>query len=455
MPSDALLRELRLFLFRGPSTAEDARVHLGISQPTFSRLVEHAGDQILAIGRRRSARYLATRDVADVGRQVPIYEVEPAGTSRQLGRLHATGTRAFYFEGLVPEAPSGHFEDLPYFLYDLRPAGFLGRLIPRHHPALGLPADIQHWTADQTLGYLTRFGWNLSGNLILGDEAFRLFVENTEAPPDLVPREGRQVRYAALANDIMALGTPGSSAAGEQPKFLVTRASDGVALLVKFSPPIADLGSTRLGDLLIAEHVALEVMRNHGHSAATSELVTAEGRIFLEVERFDRLPGNGRRGLLSLFPLDAELVGGVHDWTVAAEHLAQIDRLGPTPLETLTSIRWRHAFGRLIANTDMHGGNLSFFTQGTQVVGLAPAYDMGPALYAPMLGHVTTPTFAPPTPSAADGPVWASAAAAARVFWTTLATHALVSPPFQTLAARNADIVTQAAAVARRLPRAT
>ena len=37
------------------------------------------------------------------------------------------------------------FENLPYVLDDLRQAGFLGRLVPRQHPDLGLPETVTRY----------------------------------------------------------------------------------------------------------------------------------------------------------------------------------------------------------------------------------------------------------------------------------------------------------------------
>ncbi len=49
------------------------------------------------------------------------------------------------------------------------------------------------------------------------------------------------------------------------------------------------------------------------------------------------------------------------------------------------------AFGRLIGNTDMHYGNLSFFRQDPPAKAffrLAPVYDQLPMLYAPVAGEI-------------------------------------------------------------------
>jgi hypothetical protein len=452
MPSsEAQRRDLRAFLaVRGPARASEAAEHLGVSQATFSRLVESCGPDVLTIGRARATRYLASREILDLGRSVPLFEVREDGTSRRLGTLHGVlPGSSFYFESLSDDAESGRHDDLPYFLEDLRPSGFLGRLVPRQHRDLAYPADIQLWTGNQCVAYLARFGWNLTGGLMAGEAAFRLYLEQTLAGRDVVEPAARPARYAALAEDVLSLGVPGSSAAGEQPKFLVSRGPGPVPVLVKFSPPLIDAVSRRVADLLIAEWYALETLRAAGHPAAAAELLEAGNRIFLEVTRFDRLPAQGRRGLLSLRALDLQFVGRASSWSDSAAHLER-QRIIDAPM--LAEIRWRELFGKLIANTDMHGGNLSFFTRGTRVVALAPAYDMAPALYAPAYSQLRTPPFDAPLPEAADAPHWSATCAAASQLWQAVAADARVSPEFRELAAANAGVVARARQLQRLLP---
>jgi hypothetical protein len=445
---------LRAFLAaEGPARATDAMAHLGLTQATFSRLVQSATDSVLMVGRARSTRYLASREIDEVGRSVAVFEIDEAGASRQAGKLHAVlPGSSFYFEAATEDSDSGRFDDLPYFLDDLRPAGFLGRLVPRQHPELALPGDIQLWTAGQTLIYLTRFGWNLSGNFIVGEPAFHLHLQRALAPPHVIAARDRAHRYAQLADDVLSLGVPGSSAAGEQPKFLVNRAPGPAAVLVKFSPPATDATSRRAADLLIAEAHALETLRAHGHAAARGEVIEAGDRVFLEVERFDRLPGGGRRGLISLRALDSQFVGRARSWT---DTVADLARQRIVEESVVGQVHWRHLFGKLIANTDMHGGNLSFFSRGTRIVGLAPAYDLAPALYAAVQGHLRTPVFETPVPEAADAPHWTGACAAARDFWSRVAGDARVSKAFRQVARQNATAVAHAQQLQRLLPAAS
>lgn len=454
MPGPRDIETLRAQLLgrldRGPSKAADAARELGISQPAFSRLVAHARDDLLVVGRGRSTRYAAYRDVEGVGRTAPIYQVQQSGDARRFGVLHATRPRGFYVELSPDERESAFFDDLPYFLDDLRPSGFLGRLIPRRHPELGAPSDIQLWSADHCLAYITRYGWNLPGNLILGDQAFRLYLANTASPPDVIPAQERSTRYLALADDVTTAGVPGSSAAGEQPKFLATRTPGPTSVLVKFSPPVADPVSQRLADLLVSEHVAHQTIATHGHLAARSEILREAGRVFLEVERFDRLLGIGRRGVISLFALDAEFVGRLHSWGDTATRLAALGKIAE---DTRIEIRWRELFGHLIANTDMHAANLSFFTDGLQVIGLCPAYDMLPMAYAPQQGHLRQPPLTLPIPDPGDSPIWSDVCRAAADFWSAVASHPEVSEDFRRIAAANAVVVQGGRAIDRLLPR--
>jgi hypothetical protein len=451
MPSRQSRRQaaLRDFLARGPSTAAEAAAHLGISQSSFSRLVDESGSALLIVGRARATRYMARRDVFDLGSSVPIYEIAEDGSSSRLGILHAVlPAPAFHFESSTEDGRS--FPDLPYFLHDLRPSGFLGRLVPRRHPELSLPTDVQVWTSSQTLSYITRHGWNLSGNLIVGDEAFRAHLSQVANLSDVVDVKERASRYPQIAEAVMSWGVPGSSAAGEQPKFLLWGTPGPRALLVKFSPVTEDATSTRIADLLVAEHIVLRHLAASGRKAAKAEILQAGGRVFLEVERFDRVGKGGRRGLISMAALDAEFVASFAGWVPVAAGLREAGRITE---QDVMDIRWLALFGRLIGNTDMHGGNLSFFTHGARVTGLAPAYDMSPTLYAPTQGHLRTPPFQVPLPDPADALSWPTARAAAEEVWDQISAHPMVSTEFRALARANRELVANARDIERLLPK--
>jgi hypothetical protein len=120
--------------------------------------------------------------------------------------------------------------------------------------------------------------------------------------------------------------------------------------------------------------------------------------------------------------------------------------------EVQRSVRFRELFGHLIANTDMHAANLSFFARGTRVVGLAPAYDMVPMLYANWHANVVEPRFELPTPSPGQADIWAEVCRLAEAFWSKVAAHPRISRGFQRIAQRNLKTLAAWPQVAGRLP---
>jgi hypothetical protein len=432
----------------GLASAPELTRRLGLTQPTFSRLVTRLGDRLLAIGKARARRYAARRQITDIGDRIPIYEIDEAARARHIATLHALLPEAWYVEALGDEVESAFYPDWPYFLNELRPSGFLGRLVPEQHPELGAPSDVRSWSGTHVLRYAARFGWNLPGALILGEEAFRQYLANAAAPPDRIAPKDRARRYPKLAEGALA-NTPGSSAGGEQPKFLVSRADGRVPMLVKFSPPMRDAVGRRSADLLVAEHLAHVVLEQSGMSAPRSSLLVAGGRTFLEVERFDRTAVGGRRGVLSLMTLDAEFVGSLRTW---GDSVARLAAAGVVETREVLPVRRLELFGRLIGNTDMHGGNLSFFARGSRVQGLAPAYDMLPMRYAPQAGNLVKRPLelAPPLP--ADAPVWDDASSAALEFWRRVTRGPELSAEFRRIASANLDAVAAWRRVAALLP---
>ncbi|HKY35104.1 MAG TPA: type II toxin-antitoxin system HipA family toxin YjjJ [Polyangiaceae bacterium] len=428
------------------STAGELRAQLGISQPTLSRLLGRMSSRVVVAGRARATRYAARRQAEDLPEHLPIYEIGPNAEARRAASLHAVLPEGYYVEGEGDDVPSAFHRDLPYYLHELRPAGFLGRLVPRQHPELGLPADARLWSSNDVLRYVSRFGWNLPGAFVVGDAALSLYLERT-LRVELVELRERRRRYPELARDVLSAGTPGSSAAGEQAKFLATRAP-GVDVLVKFSTQGKDARSRREADLLLAEHLAHRILAEHGQESARSELVVAEEQTFLEVERFDRLPTGGRRGVISLMALDAEYLGSMKSWTDSVVRLAAA---GHVPSVAVRPTRIRELFGLLIGNTDMHPGNLAFISRGSRVQALAPSYDMLPMLFASTVGRGER-KLALTTPTPRDAEVWRVASDAALEYWAALARESRLSTRFRGIALASLDQVRAWREIARRLP---
>ncbi|WP_313951514.1 type II toxin-antitoxin system HipA family toxin YjjJ, partial [Accumulibacter sp.] len=342
--------------------------------------------EVIRIGAARSIQY-TLRDSARGLPDIPVYRVDAEGRIRQLGRL--TPVRPEGFAMCQEDGVTLHSDGLPWCLFDMRPQGYLGRrYAARHGPELGLPERLSEWTDTHALRALLVHGHDVVGNLLLGDIARDRFL--TAPVPDPISEGQKTEEYARLALEAADAENPGSSAGGEQPKF-TTRAMtpDGPRhVLVKFSELEEGPVSERWRDLLLAEHLALETLREAGIAAAKTQVfdrgVDHGAQRFLEVERFDRIGNLGRRALISLAALDAEFVGaGTGGWPVIARRLAVDGQIRPDAADG-ADLLW--AFGTLIGNTDMHSGNLSFVSEHGRPYELAPAYDMTPMSFAPRSG---------------------------------------------------------------------
>jgi hypothetical protein len=200
-----------------------------------------------------------------------------------------------------------------------------------------------------------------------------------------VPESIEESEWPELAREAVKGRPPGSSAGGERPKFSV-----GLEL-VKFTRRDDQQG--RWADLLIAEAMVGEVLRDHGIPAAASRIVEVEDFVFLAVQRFDRTESGGRVGLHSLAAIDGALYGEASgSWADMADKLIKDGLISLTDRNRI-QLLWD--FGRAIRNTDMHFGNLSFHPTSDGGFTLAPIYDMLPMAYAPNAAGV--PEFEPAT----------------------------------------------------------
>lgn len=426
----------------GQGTSQQLQERLGISQPTASRLLAPllASGQVVAVGAARARRYLLPREVDGVGRQVPIHAVQPDGQVLFFGTLYPLSAGGFWMEEADREhGQSALHDSLPWFLYDMRPQGFLGRGFVGQHAALQLPANLAHWSDDHILKALVNAGEDLPGNLIVGAAAFdryQALVAPLRSAAPVVTDTATQ--YPALAAQAPGQPLAGSSAGGEQPKFSAVR--DGHPVLVKFSAADDSAASQRWRDLLVCEALALQTLADAGVPAAITELVEAQGRVFLQSRRFDRTP-QGRVGMVSLEVYDRQYIGQGTNWVDTAH---RSDRAGPERLsaDDVRTITLLDAFGALIANTDRHHGNLSLLLHDHRWR-LAPAYDMLPMLYAPVAGEVVPRDFAaqPPRPTVHTLPVWPRARELALRFWQCAAQDQRISAAFRAIAQANLAVV--------------
>ena len=442
--ADARASQLEDLLRRnGPLTAVALGQALGISQPTVSRLLVSAGGRIVRIGRARASRYALGHDIARAGSRWPLYRIDSEGRGAALGQLRALHGGGFHLEPAHPMPAflhgafaDGLFPGLPWFLDDQRPQGFLGRAFVRRVAAdIGAPDDLVRWQADDVVLAVLRHGEDEPGDLVLGEGALQRALQAMLSPGAIALSE-RATRYPEWAEAALAGEDVGSSAGGEQPKFtaLLREASGSRAVIVKFSDRATTPAGERWADLLQCEHLAGEVLREHGIAAAESEVLHADGRVFLQSTRFDRTPLLGRHGLVSLAALDAAHYGhGRIDWWKFAPQLQRDGWLTAADARALAIRGW---FGALIGNTDMHLGNASMVLADARPLPLAPSYDMLPmALRPASTGEVVARTLEIPAPLPEHRTDWVSAAVMASLFWERVANADGISPSFRDIGA--------------------
>ena len=408
---------LRLRLAAGPQSGTQMAKDLGISQPTVSRALAAMAGEVMQVGQKKGSRYV----LRDTGRgfgDVPVFRVDAQGKLHELGVLTPVRPDGFVFT--QADGLQEHSDGLPWWLLDLLPHGYLGRAYAAHHGAtLGLPSNLKEWTDNHALRALLLHGHDGVGNLLLGPTSREKFIAMPE--PTGVPLLDKPLAYARLAQGASQGDSPGSSAGGELPKFTAYAQTDtGPAhVLVKFSELPDSPVSQRWRDLLLAENLALNTLRQAGVAAAVSTVVDHAGQRFLEVMRFDRIGAMGRKAVVSLRALDAEFVGDAHQpWPVVVNQLAG---LGVVPPEAADATELLWAFGVLIGNTDMHAGNLSFMSDTGRPYQLAPAYDMTPMAFAPSSGGKLNNTIPSLTLHASvRNDFWRQALALAQSYFATL-----------------------------------
>lgn len=136
-------------------------------------------------------------------------------------------------------------------------------------------------------------------------------------------------------------------------------------------------------------------------------------------------------------------------WPVIAHALYQEKVITEEAL-TRSQIAW--VFGRLIANTDMHHGNLSIINEHGRPYELAPIYDMLPMHFAPKsTGDLPSEPYEIKAETIVSAMYWELAYPAAIKFWQRLIAHPHVSRHFKVLAQKQLDVVKKFAHVIQKM----
>ncbi|HLO95862.1 MAG TPA: HipA domain-containing protein [Burkholderiaceae bacterium] len=406
---------------------------LGVSQPTLSRTIQGLPHSVTSyrIKGDRTPRYALLRELPQgLGARQRVYRCSRAG------RIEPFADVEFLAGGATLERRAGvtrMYEGLPPYMAFVAPSGFLGRQQAQEASRMsGFPASLRDWHDDHRVAWLFTLGLNLPGNLVFGDAALQRELDLRALPP--TPTESTLDAYVAMASQLKGAAY-GSSAGGEQPKFLWLT-QDAGHVIVKF----AKQGS-RMAELLPLEHLALRSLDEVGIPASRSRLLAAGDFVFLEVRRFDRVGLHGRIGLLSAGAVDDEYFGRRDSWPEFASRCQLARFLGA---EDVRRVDVMAAFSELIGNSDRHFENISLLIgEDGQFQGIAPAYDILPMRYASLGGGVDPDltTIEPKVGTIGAKPeVWRCAEAAAERFWRAAQEEVLavpVSAGMKELAGRN------------------
>ncbi len=434
-------RLIQLLQTKGVMPSADIQAGLTINQPKVSRLIKQAGSEIIHIGKARTSRYALASPTFGHEDNIPMYSLDETGQAQHICNLHALANGQYYIETeentpwLKGEAGNGIFPGLPYFINDLRPRGFLGRKIAIYYAQrYGFPEMLDYWNENQLGTYFLQDGYNLPGNLILGEQALKAAQHNTI---DIV--SDRETTYPDKASSILMQWQAGSSTAGEQQKFIACTADRG-HVIVKFSPAGNSAEARRWQDLLVCEYHALNTMKQAGKIAADTTIYKFDDRIFLESKRFDRIGQTGRIPMISLAAIDYEFTGHGGSWTQITQHLYKKKLITE---QDYRSCIWNDMYGQWIGNSDRHPGNISMTTTDSGFE-LLPAYDMLPMIYAPERGEIINRNLNTPIkPMKQYLNLWKESAETACLFWHNVGEDEIISDDFRQIAENNLRPVKQ------------
>ena len=382
MPVNLSIEQL---LTKSPATSADLQRALGASQTHVAKLLRGLGSKIVSVREGRSIRYMLTKNAFGGNDRLPISVVDANGNTVIVGFIRPLAHGGYFLEKvtgipdvLLGDGQTGLFDDLPYFLDELRPQGFIGKKIAVEIASKSpeFPEDPRAWTANHVGKFLNANGHDLPGNLQFGENAMLRIRQDVKSHTN--------ADYPMLAEQAISGTLPGSSAGGEQPKFAVFSREKSSHVIVKFSPPGDEPVARRWKDILITEHIAAETLHLEKLPAAETRLFELEDRIFLESKRFDRAGEYGRLSMMSLQSIDSEFVGAGNDWVSVLEALYARELI---TFHHLFETEYLWVFGKLIHNADMHLGNLSLGVDGN-IFRLLPAYDMCSMGFAPNGGNV-------------------------------------------------------------------
>ena len=448
-----LQSKLTSILYRGPSAILEIADKLQISTRSVLRIINGMNDSVCHAGKARRRKYALKHKIRGIEKDTPVYAIDKNGSISNIGFFNLVEPSGSLYDisefyPVDSESRDGWWQGLPYPIYDMQPQGFIGKYFARQvYESLKISQNPIEWSDEDIVFVLSRKFHDITGNMILGDQSIRLFQEELLQPLPSIPESETVASYIKLADHTNSFGFAGSSVAGEFPKFTALReyhGSNTPHVIVKFSGKADSETSQRWSDLLISEYYALQVAGTlPGIKASKCRILNGGGRTFFESERFDRHGRFGRSPLVTLGSISGHLVDTslldqkVSDWRSQATALHRLKLLSSVEANNINILWW---FGHLIANTDMHLGNLSFFPFPNKL-SMAPVYDILPMAYAPLAGgelpSIDIYNYKLPIPSEKNN--WIEASMKAILFWQNVSTDLRISRDFRAISTNNCN----------------
>jgi len=412
------------------ATNKEIQLGCGLTQRQVGLQLKKLAKRVIRINNGRSPKYALTTSRFGAGDSILIWEVDHFGKPTCIANLSPLAAGGFFVEEtqsmpkvFLGEAKNGLFDDLPFFLADMAPKGFLGKKIAEQLAGMGasFPAHLKDWKTEHVGRYLLANTDNSIGNLKFGNNvALNLRTGFAKHP---------RSDYLSLADGIMDNEEVLSSAGGEQQKFTTFCADIGAHVIVKFSPKGDDANACRWKDILLTEHHAALAINSTGFvTAAETHVFEEGGRLFLESKRFDRSGQNGRSSMFSLEVIDAEFVGSGVDWI---DTCFKLFNQGLLSEQDYIHVEFLSVFARFIHNTDTHLGNISFAAQ-RDIFSLLPIYDMCSMRFSPRSnGEVAPLKFKWPEMIKIRKVGVAGVKHCAESFWKILSEEPLISDEFR------------------------
>ena len=125
-------RDILKILSSGPATTRTLAAETGMTRQTVNRRLKALGDAIVTFDKVRPPRYYAVTEAFESGTKILLAAVDPHGNTNLWGILRPLAHGGFFLQPtpITPKVLKGYkgdglYDDLPYFLDDMRPQGFI------------------------------------------------------------------------------------------------------------------------------------------------------------------------------------------------------------------------------------------------------------------------------------------------------------------------------------------